>query len=272
MRKAEQKLGVRGIREPVILLGLGFTTRRLARRLLLRRVPVFAVVRRPERFADLRALGIRFGGFPRGAILVDTVPPLLPEEADPLREQMRQLGPRRIVYISSTGVYGTQSEVDENTPVIASDEKATQRIDDERWIESGPWESLIVRPAAIYGPGRGIHMRIKERRLPRTEPGGITSRIHVDDLAAAVEAGAFSNLTGAFPLADDHPCSSAEIARWCARLLRMDLNAEWSENIPVWGRRVDGRKIRELLGIELKYPKYDSGILASMAEEMTSEA
>lgn len=255
---------------PAILFGLGFTTRRLARLLLLRRVPVFAAVRNAERFRDLRSLGVQFDGFPRNAVLVHTVPPLPAAERDLLRECVRQLAPRRIVYISSTGVYGSQPVVDENTAVLASDEKARLRIEEERWVEAGPWQSLIVRPAAIYGPGRGVHVRIREGRLPRSESGGITSRIHVDDLAAIVEAGALSDLTGAWPLADNYPCATAEIAGWCARIMRMDLNAEWRENIPVWGRRVDGRRIRERLGIELKYPRYDSGILACMAEELSA--
>jgi len=248
-------------------LGLGFTTRRLARRLLFRKLPVFAAVRDAGRFRALAALGVQFGGFPKNAVLVHTVPPLPLEESAELRKTIMQLEPRRIVYISSTGVYGAQSTVDEHTPVLASDEKARQRIEDEMWLQAGPWASCIVRPAAIYGPGRGIHLRIREGRMPRAESGGITSRIHADDLAAVIEAGALSDLTGAWPLADNHPCATAEIAAWCAGILRMDLKAEWQGDVPVWGRRVDGGKIRDLLGVELKYPKYDSGILACLAEE-----
>jgi len=47
----------------------------------------------------------------------------------------------------------------------------------------------------------------------------------------------------------------------------MSLGGEWRENIPVWGRRVDGRKIRELLGVELRYPSFESGIKACLEEE-----
>lgn len=258
---------------PVILLGLGFTTRRLARRLLLlRRLKVFAAVRNAERFRELSALGVRTGGFnpegyPQGAILIHTVPPLPEPEGRTVREFIAQLKPRRIVYISSTGVYGNQPVVNEDTSVLGSDEKARVRIEDEKWLREGPWESLIVRAAAIYGPERGVHVRIRERRLPRAEPGAVTSRIHVDDLAAVIEAGVLSNLTGAWPLADDYPCATAEVAEWCAGILGVDLNSQWNEKIPVQGRRVDGRKIRELLGVELRYPKYDTGTLACLAEE-----
>lgn len=257
---------------PLILLGLGFTTRRLARRLLLRRYEVFAAVRDAGRFQDLSALGVRTGGFnpreyPQGAVVIHTIPPLPEPESGTVREFIAQLKPRRIVYISSTGVYGNQSVVNEDTAVLASDEKARVRIEEEKWLQAGLWESLIVRPAAIYGPGRGVHVRIREARLPRAEPGAVTSRIHVDDLAAVIEAGALSNLAGAWPLADDYPCATAEVAEWCAGIIRVDLNSQWKEKIPVWGRRVDGRKIRELLGVELLYPKYDSGTLACLAEE-----
>lgn len=258
--------------QPVILLGLGFTTRRLARRLLARRVPTFASVRRPERFADLAALGLQLGGlepvaFPKNAVLVDTVPPIPEPESAAIRRLILQFEPKRLLYISSTGVHGAQSEVDETTPVLASDEKARLRIDDENWLRAGSWETFILRAAAIYGPGRGVHVRIREGRLPRAEPGGITSRIHADDLAAILEAGIFSNLTGAWPVADEYPCPTAEIAAWCAQLFGLPLNSHWKETIPVWGRRVQGGAIGKILGVELKYPKFDSGILACLAQE-----
>jgi uncharacterized protein YbjT (DUF2867 family) len=257
---------------PVILLGLGFTTRRVARRLLARRVPTFAAVRRAERFQDLAALGLRIGGLtaeglPRGAVLIHTIPPLPEAESLAIRELILQFEPKRVVYISSTGVYGGQSVVDENTAVLDSDDKARQRIADEDWLRAGSWETLIVRPAAIYGPGRGVHIRIREGRLPRAEPGGITSRIHADDLAAIVEAGARSGLTGAWPAADDYPCATAEIAAWCAELFRLELKSHWKETIPVWGRRVHGGEIRKLLSVDLAYPKFDAGILACLCEE-----
>jgi hypothetical protein len=89
----------------------------------------------------------------------------------------------------------------------------------------------------------------------------------VDDLAAVVEAGALSDLTGAWPMADDYPCPTAEVARWCARLLLADLASAWQQQMSAAGRKVDGRKIRELLDSELRYPEYQSGILASLVEE-----
>jgi uncharacterized protein YbjT (DUF2867 family) len=258
---------------PVILLGIGFTTRRLAPRILRRGVPVYAAVRDSGRFDDLAALGVQLrdlphpDGLPQNGVLIHSVPPLPADESSVLRNFILQLAPRRIVYISSTGVYGNQPVVDENTATLASDDKARVRIEEEQWLQAGAWQSLIIRPAAIYGPGRGVHVRIREGRMPRSEPGGVTSRIHVDDLTAIVETGAFSDLTGAWPFADDYPCASAEVAAWFADIAGIDLNKEWREALPVWGRKVNGRKIRELLGVDLRYPRYDAGIRACLIEE-----
>jgi hypothetical protein len=93
----------------------------------------------------------------------------------------------------------------------------------------------------------------------------MVSRIHVDDLAAILEAGVRSDLTGAWPLADDYPCPSEEVARYAASALRVATSVP-TRPIMVSGRKVDGRKIRELLGTELRYPSYHSGVLASLAE------
>jgi hypothetical protein len=83
----------------------------------------------------------------------------------------------------------------------------------------------------------------------------------VDDLAALADAALFSDLGGAWPVADDLPCSSAEIIKALVPA------GETPDEFPVTGRRVDGRKIRELLGVELTYPSWKTGIPAAIAEE-----
>ncbi len=253
-----------------VLLGLGFTTGRLARRLLARGATVYAVARERHRFRALESVGLRVHAFgsddlPKHAAVVHTIPPLAGEERQWLHSSFRKLEPRRVVYISATSVYGEQADVDETTRPQPFGDKSVARYEEEQWLEQGDWPSLIVRPAAIYGPGRGVHEKIREGTLPRGAGSGVVSRIHVDDLAAILEAGLLSDLRGAWPLADDHPCSSEEIAGFCARLLRLNLASAPLTAFPIAGRRVDGRKIRELLGVELLYPTYESGILASLA-------
>ena len=97
--------------------------------------------------------------------------------------------------------------------------------------------------------------------MPRGGGSGVVSRIHVDDLSAIIHAGLFSGIEGAWPVADDDPCSTAEIVAWC-----LESPANKSE-IAIPGRRVDGTRIRQKLGIELAYPSWRTGIPASIAEE-----
>jgi nucleoside-diphosphate-sugar epimerase len=267
----------------VIVLGLGFTGERLARRLLQRGVHVSAPVRGIRRFRELALEGLQLSELdldhpetmllPRNAVVALLIPPLPEPENAALRETIRKTAPARVVYVSSTGVYGDRVAVDENTPAEPNDDRGRLRLEEERWITAGPWTSLILRAAAIYGPGRGVHVSIRAGQLHRSAGSGMVSRIHVDDLAAIVEAGMFSDIQGSWPVADEAPCSSDEIARWCRKLLQ--LKPAGGPGMPVGkriaGRKVDGSKIREMLKVDLLYPSWKAGIQASLSEETKKE-
>jgi nucleoside-diphosphate-sugar epimerase len=260
------------MRDPVVILGLGFTTQRLARRLRQGGVPVYAIIRDPDRFADLAALGVQLcgldgGNVPKACVLIHTVPPVDEPGKSIIRNLIRELAPRRILYISSTSVYGAQSQVNEHTAAAPNDEKGHARIAEEEWIIASHscWSSLILRSAAIYGPGRGVHARLLEGKLPRSI-GRIVSRIHVDDLVAILEAGIESDVTGAWPVADERPADSGEVAVWCASRMGLSL-PEGTQQYYTEGHRVDGTRIRTLLGVELRHPSYQDGINASLLEE-----
>jgi nucleoside-diphosphate-sugar epimerase len=258
----------------VVILGLGFTGTRLAGRLIRRGIPVSALVRGVERFSGMAGLGVRLGELTgivqanRNATVAHLIPPLAEPENTALRETILKLAPKRVVYVSSTGVYGAATEVDWETPATPNDDRGRLRLEEERWIASGPWSSLILRSAAIYGPGRGVHAAVREGKVPRGAGSGITSRIHVEDLAAIIEAGLFAGLEGAWPVADDEPCATAEIVRWCAERMHVEAVGQNDKAVGrMAGRSVNGRKIRERLGVELKYPSWETGIPACLAEE-----
>jgi hypothetical protein len=79
-----------------------------------------------------------------------------------------------------------------------------------------------------------------------------------------------SDVTGAYPVADEEPCTSTEIAQFCARLLDLplpDAQAKARATTTTTSssdRRVDGSAIRRLLGVMLAYPSYRVGIPASV--------
>ena len=93
------------------------------------------------------------------------------------------------------------------------------------------------------------------------------SRIHVDDLAAHAEAALLSDVTGAYPVADEESCTSREIAEFCANLLHVKLPEGPVAAPRIFGdRKVDGSAIRALLGVTLRYPSYRAGIPAAILE------
>lgn len=245
----------------ILILGCGFTGERVARRMLAQGVRVVGTSRNPARLVGIEA--IRVEDVPRvierGCLVLHSIPP----EGAP--EIARVLGdaPSRVVYLSTTGVYGSAQIVNETTPVDGSGERARVRLDAERQIAAGPWSTLVLRPAAIYGPGRGVQESVRRGTYPSTE--NFISRIHVDDLAAHCEAALLSDLTGAYPVADEEPCTSREIAEFCSHLIGVPLPERPVAAPRIFGdRRVDGSAIRRLLGVTLRYPSYRTGIPACL--------
>ena len=251
----------------ILILGCGFTGQRVARRFLARGARVKATTRNPVRLAHLGADIITTEQLSEhvrpGMLVLHSIPPDGPANLlDPLVGNAA-----RVVYLSSTAVYGNANLVDENTPVDASSDRARGRIEAEQAVAEGPWSSLVLRPAGIYGPGRGVQESVQRGEHSMSE--SLVSRIHVDDLAAHAEVALLSTITGAYPVADEDPCPSREIAEFCARLLNLPLtDANHSDRVPRFAanRRVDGSEIRRLLGITLAYPSYRDGVPAALAE------
>jgi nucleoside-diphosphate-sugar epimerase len=258
-----------------LILGCGFTGRRVAQRLLRRGHRVIATTRSGQVAipgAEARRLDIpaapELGLVPPNVRVLHSIPVIETSAgpADPTPQLLAALGdkPSRIVYLSTTSVYGEHEEVDERTPVAPETTRSRLRISAEQAVESGPWSNLVLRPAAIYGPGRGVHVRLArgEWRIPG-DGSDYVSRIHVDDLAAIAEAALLrDDVTGAYPVADDEPCTSLEITRFSAEVLALPMPEVHGPRRS--DRRVDGRAIRRLLDIHLQYPSYKSGIPASI--------
>jgi nucleoside-diphosphate-sugar epimerase len=271
-----------------VILGCGYTGRRVARRLAGNGFPVLATTRdasrlrlpgasvaeldldRPETITALEGL------LQPGAGVLYSIPPArhgdqwLPTV--PAVEPVLRQRAARVVYLSTTSVYGATRDVDGRTPPDPRIGRELVRLEEESRVLNGAWTSLILRVAAIYGPGRGIHVSMRRGSHKLWGDGGnYVSRIHVDDLAAICEAALASDLTGCFPVADDEPCTAVEIASYCAKLLRVPMPA-FSRELPDEDtrradRRVDGSAIRKALGIELRYPSYRVGIPACLEEE-----
>jgi len=258
----------------VVILGCGYTGRRVARRMLHCGHRVMVTVRNPSSVEDLRQLGARVVEFdltqagsleiPDGALVLHSIPGFATGLFSRIAGQ-----PRRVVYLSTTGVYGAVRDVDETTSPDPDTESAKQRLAVEEEVLGGHWSSLVLRPAAIYGPGRGIHVSMREGRFQLAGTGdNFVSRIHVGDLAAHAEAALLSEVTGAYPVGDELPCTSREIAEYCAQLLGVamppSVPRDTLHETRRADRRVDGSAIRRLLNVTLQYPTYREGLAASL--------
>lgn len=191
-----------------LILGGGFTGIALIRRLVSSGSPVTATSTTEAGAQALTALGAR-GVVWRApapgmatALPVDAdsviilFPPKDTDSAALAQALRREEGapPRRVVYCSSTSVYGDRSggEVTESTPTSPDSPWGKQRVEAEDAFRAVG--AITVRAAGIYGPGRNI---IERHRAGQMRNAGDRSRrvnlIHVEDLAtlllAALERG-----------------------------------------------------------------------------------
>ena len=195
----------------LLIIGCGDVGLRVVRALG-GRLRVFALTSSPARCAALRAAGVRplIGDLDdpatlgRLAGLADAVlylaPPPSSGHADPrLRALLAALGrrtlPTRVVYASTTGVYGDchGERVTETRPLNATTDRARRRVDAEShlraWGRATGVRVTTLRIPGIYASDRaGGDPRDRVRRgtpVLAAEDDGYTNHIHADDLARA---------------------------------------------------------------------------------------
>lgn len=258
---------------PLVILGCGYAGLATARLALASGRAVTATTRSMERAAELEALGLDVRVCaPLDAAFVDAV---VPEGADvlvtfpPDGATDASIGPalrraRALVYLSSTSVYGAASgRIDEDTPVDARAGGAALRLAAEAaYRDAG---AVVLRAAAIYGPDRGLHVRLLRGQHRIAGDGhGVVSRIHVEDLARFVLAALDRGERGAvLNAADDAPVPQIEVIRWLCARLSLPLPASAPEaslhETLRHDRAIQNARIKQALGVELRYPSYRDG-------------
>ncbi|MGC8882557.1 MAG: NAD-dependent epimerase/dehydratase family protein [Bryobacteraceae bacterium] len=271
---------------PVLIAGCGYTGSRVARRLAGRGVSVIAAGRSFRHLGDdgrIRQIQVDFREpeslkrlqreLPEELLLLHSVP-VLEGPREVTRELLETLGARaqRIVYLSTTAVYGDQHEVNETSVPSPRTEEACLRLAAEQIVLAAPCPSIVLRPAAIYGPGRGVHVSIPAGRFRLAGDGSAwVSRVHVEDLAALIEAALKSQVGGAWPVADEEPARQRDIAAFVCDLLGCPMPASAPparlHRTLRANRRVDGRAVFRAHGLTLRYPTYRTGIPACLAAE-----
>jgi uncharacterized protein YbjT (DUF2867 family) len=280
---------VEGAREGqrLFCFGYGFSAAELGRRLIAKGWHVAGTARSAEKCAALSAAGIAAYRFDRdhpldpavfrsATHILSSVPP--DEAGDPVLAchgaDLARLNPQWVGYLSTTGVYGDHGGgwVDETTPLAPVGPRQARRVT----AEAG-WQALGLplhrfRLAGIYGPHRSALETVRSGRAQRViKPGQVFARIHVEDIASALEASFARPHPGAvYNLADDEPAPPQDVITYACALLGVapppeiafeaaELSA-MARSFYAESKRVSNRRLREELGVALAYPTYREGL------------
>jgi nucleoside-diphosphate-sugar epimerase len=188
--------------------------------------------------------------------------------------------PSRIVYVSTTGVYGNcdGALVDEARPVNPQTPRARRRVDAERQLERWSTEHgvalIVLRAPGIYAADRLPLERLRAGTpMLLSEHDVFTNHIHADDLAAAaVRALEQDAPAGVYNVADD---SAIHLGDWMdlvaehaglpkpPRVPRSLIAQHVSADVLSFmneSRRLDNRRMKAVLRLALRYPTVHEGL------------
>ncbi|MDO8423243.1 MAG: SDR family oxidoreductase [Parvibaculum sp.] len=280
--------------QKLFCFGLGFTSLALCTRLAAQGFAVSGTCRSADKATALRARGIDAHVYAPDQKLDDaalhgtthlllSVPP--DEEGDPVASDfgaaLAALPLTWAGYLSTTGVYGDRGGdwVDEASPLAPSTARGARRL-----LAEQQWAALnlplhIFRLAGIYGPGRNQLVSLREGKAGRIiKEGQVFSRIHVDDIAEILIASIARPDTGAaYNVCDNEPAPPQEVVAYAAELVGLapppEIKFEDADLSPMAksfyaeSKRVSNKRIREELGVALKYPTYREGLTALLEQD-----
>lgn len=187
----------------------------------------------------------------------------------------------RVVYISTTGIYGPASGewVDEQTPTAPERAGGRASLAAEKILIEHPLgkRSVILRLAGIYGPGRIPYLDKLRAGEPLAVPSaGWLNLIHVDDAAAIVlvsEKWAATNPKTDGPeifcVSDGQPVVRGDYYCEVARLIGAaePQFVAPEPDTPAAARarsdkRISNRKLMSTIDVKLRYPSYREGLAA----------
>lgn len=224
-----------------LIVGCGDIGQRIALRLLQRGITVRGWTRNEDAFAQSATLGIDMSlidldtdDLVIGAadwIFYCAPPPPVGNADRRLRRFLAALDerPRRLVYLSTSAVYGDCAGrwVNEDEPPQPQTDRGRRRLDAEQALAETasrlPIETVILRVAGIYGPGRLPVERLRSGQpILALEEAPFSNRVHADDLAdAAVLVAERSPGDAVYNVADGSPSSMSDYFLRCAAALRL---------------------------------------------------
>lgn len=185
---------------------------------------------------------------------------------------------QRLIYISSTGVYGASGNdwLDESSPCEPTRAGGHACLAAERLLRAHRLgqRAIILRLAGIYGPGRipqRAALAAGEASAPRLD--SYLNLVHVDDAVTCVLAAeARSQLPNTFVVSDGNPVRRRDYYREVLRLANLEetLLEQIKPGVTDRGRggkRVSNAKLLRELQVVLDYPDYRAGLVQAMGAE-----
>jgi hypothetical protein len=188
-------------------------------------------------------------------------------------------------YLSATSIYGDRGGdwVDEQSPIAPTARRGVRRARaEDQWLRLFDHHRVsahIFRLAGIYGPGRNALDSVRAGSARRiNKPGHAFSRIHVEDIVQTMQASMAQPNPGAiYNVADDYPSPSHEVIAYTCELLGQPLPplldytsadlAPITTSFYADNKRIRNDRIKDELGVRLKYPTFREGMLACRAAE-----
>lgn len=287
--------------QKILIVGSGDIARRVLSHLA-RRYRVYAVLRDSSRAGEWRAAGARpviadldeRNSLQRLSGLADLVlhlapPPNQGRNDTRTRNLLAALGkskslPRRLVYVSTTGVYGDcgGAEIDETRRLNPRSPRAARRVDAEcrlrDWGRRNGVAVAILRAPGIYAGDR-LPVERLNKALPALSQADdvFTNHIHADDLAAAcIAALGRGRANRVYNAVDDTDLRMADYFDRVATALGLPcpprISRDEAEKIlsPLQmsfmreSRRIGNRRLKKELKLRLAYPTVDAGIAAAV--------
>ncbi|MCL7463091.1 NAD-dependent epimerase/dehydratase family protein [Pseudomonas sp. NW5] len=181
----------------------------------------------------------------------------------------RQQRPRRVLFVSSTGVYGQQAGewVDEASPCAPQAYNGRILLEAEALAQASGLPATAVRLAGIYGPGRTWLLdQVRAGYRPATPEPLYGNRIHADDAAALLafllqQDAAGVALADCYLGVDDAPSPLLEVVDWLRE--RLGVTQVLAQPAPRRGgsKRCSNARARAL-GWVPRYPDYRAGYAA----------
>lgn len=273
----------------VFIFGAGYSGKAFARRIRHEAEWIAGTTRSEEKFGELSDAGLKpliFDGESLSGEAADTLArtthlvasaapgrqgdPVLAAAGKKIRHGMPEL--RWIGYLSTVGVYGNHdgAVVGEEAECRPGSQRSEARVAAEAdWLTLGEETGIpvaVLRLSGIYGPGRNGLVNLSKgtaRRVVRE--GQVFNRIHVEDIAGALEHLAKKRSGGVFNVTDDEPSPPQDVVTFAASLMGVEpppeVSFEEAEMTPMarsfWGdnKRVSNEKIRRS-GFDFAFPDY----------------